>query len=258
MKFFRQLYQGLYCYVDGAKFIYKHNLWIYFAAPVVLGLGLYFFGDWLLDQAGKVSMGEGESMHDMMMALLEHKFFETVGYLLKESQKYVAVMVLSTVWAILSERVEEIVTGNDYPFVWKNYIADIKRGLRINIWSMIQEYLIFFIWLIFSWIMGFPTWANTAAALIIGFYFYGFGYMDYINERLRLTITQSVHFTRRNAGLAYGIGIIYSLAFEFIPYGLGLLVAPVAMVGTTLVMHELVDLNSNVHARKKAMLEDQA
>ena len=156
---------------------------------------------------------------------------------------------MSTVWAILSEKVEEIITGNNYPFVWKYYVADVKRGMRINIWSMIQEYIIFFGWFIFSYIIGLPEWTNYTAALLIGFYYYGFGYMDYINERRRLNITQSVHFTRKNAGLAVGIGIIYSVAFQFIPLGIGILVAPVAMVGTTLVMHELVDLSKNEYAR---------
>ena len=249
MKFFRQLYKGMYCYVDGAKFIYQHKLWVYFLAPIALGIGLYFLGEWFLSESQHVKP-EGDTMHEIMITLLKSVSLKGMGLMLTETQKYIAVIFLSTVWAILSERVEEIVTGNNYPFVWKYYIADVKRGVRINIWCMIQEYLIFFGWLIFSYIFQFPEEANFIAALLIGFYYYGFGYMDYVNERRRLNITQSVHFTRRNAGLAVGIGIIYSVAFQFIPLGIGILVAPVAMVGTTLVMHELVDLSKNEFAER--------
>jgi len=260
VKFLREIWAGIYCYLDGAKFIHKHKLYVYFTAPIILGVGFYFLGVWFQDLSNDVKPYHGSmDMHDLMMALLEKEFWNGLGYMFKESQKYIAVMILSTVWAILSERVEEILTGNEYPFVWKYYVADIKRGLRINIWSMLQEYLIFFVWLLVSLIFNLDEIFNVVAALLIGFWYYGFGYMDYILERRRLNITQSVHFARQHAGLAFGIGIIYSMAFEFIPLGLGLLVAPIAMVGTTLVMNEIVDLKENRYASKKtdpAMIDD--
>lgn len=250
MNFLKSIWKGIYCYVDGTKFIFKHKLYAYFLAPIILGVLLYLVGEYF----GELSKGvkaQGDNMHDFMVSLLEKEFWTAMEYMFKESQKYIAVMILSTVWAILSEKVEEILTGNEYPFVWKYYVADIKRGLRINVWAMIQEYLIFFIWLIVSLIIGLPDELNTIMALVIGFWYYGWGYMDYILERRRMNITQSVHFGRQHAGLAFGIGIIYSLSFEFIPFGMGLMVAPIAMVGTTLVMNELVDLRINRYAKSK-------
>ncbi len=250
MNFLKNIWKGLWCYVDGTKFIITHKLYIYFLAPIVIGVGFYFLGDWFDDISEKTAVA-GENMHDWMMSALKKEFWKGMAYMFKESQKYIAVMILSTVWAILSEKVEEILTGNNYPFIWKYYVADIKRGLRINLWAMIQEYLIFFGYLIIALIFGFPKELNIVMALVIGFWYYGWGYMDYILERRRLNIAQSIHFGRQHAGLAFGIGIIYSVAFEFIPYGAGLLVAPIAMVGTTLVMSELVDLNINRYAVKK-------
>jgi len=46
---------------------------------------------------------------------------------------------------------------------------------------------------------------------VIGFFYYGFAFLDYINERLRLNMDQSVQFARRNRGLAIAIGSIYSM-----------------------------------------------
>lgn len=225
--------------------------------PVILGVGFYFLGVWFEELSKNVKPPEGQmSMHDIMMALLEKEFWNGMGVMFKESQKYIAVMILSTVWAFLSEKVEEILTNNEYPFVWKYYVEDIKRGLRINIWAMMQEYMIFFVYLIIAMIIGISNETNNLiAALCIGFWYYGWGYMDYVLERRRMNITQSVHFGRKHAGLAIGLGIIYSVAFEFIPLGMGLLVAPIAMVGTTLVMSEVVDLKDNRYANKKSDAE---
>ena len=46
---------------------------------------------------------------------------------------------------------------------------------------------------------------------VIGFFYYGFSFLDYINERLRLNVDQSVQFARKNRGLAIAIGSIYSV-----------------------------------------------
>src|SRR5690554_7317178 len=50
----------------------------------------------------------------------------------------------------------------------------------------------------------------------IGFFYYGFSFIDYVNERRRLDIDQSIHFIRNHRGLAVAIGSIYSV-FILVP-----------------------------------------
>ena len=45
----------------------------------------------------------------------------------------------------------------------------------------------------------------------IAFYYYGFSFIDYVNERQKLNMDESVQFVRQNRGLAVAIGMIYSI-----------------------------------------------
>lgn len=174
---------------------------------------------------------------------------------------------LSPLLAIISEKTEEILTGNKYKFNLKRLIVDVKRGIGIAIRMLIAEVLLAFV--LWEWIVAPLFGVNEiivdVVTLCIGFYFYGFAYVDYINERLRLTIKESWKFMKRHAGLAFAIGSVYSLFYK-IPSlintdntwlntlldNFGVLFAPVlAIVAATIAMHKLVDLNNSKFAEKK-------
>ena len=113
---------------------------------------------------------------------------------------------------------------------------------------------------------------------LIGFFYYGFAFLDYINERRRLDIVESILFVRKNRGLAIAIGSIYSLLI-LVPVDLGALfdwssfsaeplkmisrfswhlflwlcaaAAPIlAIIAATIAMDDLVDLKSNKYSEK--------
>ncbi len=244
-----QFVLGIKSFYEAAIFIAKHRLWLYFIAPLLLSVGIYYLGEYYDDLSKEVEV-EAENMRQLMFALMGKLFYKLLFYLFHESTKYIVIMVLSPIIALLSEKVEEILTGNEYPFVWKYYINDVKRGLRINAVSLVQEYAIFIVWLIIAFFIPGLSFLNPFVAYFIGLYYYGFGFMDYVNERRRLDVSQSVFFTRKHFGLAFGIGVVYSSMF-MIPYA-GVVIAPVlGMVATTLAMSQIVDLGSNRYARKK-------
>ena len=250
MNAIKQLSDGFKSYIWAGTMIYEKKLWIYFIYSVAVFFGIYFLGDVFEDAAENVKT-TGSSMHEIMMSLLKKLSFTSLEYLFQETTKYIAIIVLSPVLAALSEKIEKMLTNQEYPFVWSQFWKDVKRGMRISLWCMAQEYLIFIIYLIPALIFGLPSELNTLVALCIGFWFYGFGFMDYMNERRRLNIEQSVHFARKNWGIAVGVGAVYSLSFEYIPFSIGAIFAPIfAIVGTTILMHKYVDLSTNKHAKK--------
>lgn len=254
MKQINLLILGVRSYYDAVLFIAKHRLWYYFAIPAALSVGLYYLGEYYDDLSKDIPVIAND-LRELMFVLANKLFFKMLFYLFHESTKYMVIAILSPMVAILSEKVEEIITGNTYPFVWKYYVNDVKRGLRISVTSMAQEYAYFLVWLIIAFFITPLQELNTFVVIFIGFYFYGFGFMDYVNERRRLDIEQSVHFTKKHFGLAIGLGIIYSGLFE-IPYA-GVIIAPVVgIVAGTLAMSKTVDLGQNIYARKKRMLED--
>lgn len=279
MNFIKQFWLGIKSYGSAIKFVYKYKLYWYFPIPAVLMLVIYYIGSriaqWQSSWDPQLGCLECSTMNDTIWFLLKLLVSITLGLILMKFAKYIVVIILSPLFSILSQVVERKVTGNKYPFSLQQTIHDVKRGVRIALRNVMWEYIFFVVILIVS-LFG---WDNPASSPIfyltyaIGFFYYGFSFIDYINERRRLDIDQSIHFMRNHRGLAIAIGGIYSVLI-LVPVDLGVMidysnfldhpfktlgnsflqfllwflasVAPVlAIVAATLSMHELVDLNSN-------------
>ena len=112
-------------------------------------------------------------------------------------------------------------------------MIDIFRGIGISIRNMLFEY--FFIAICFIVTILFPPLAfiTTPFLLFVSWYYVGFTMLDYNFERHKMGISQSAKFTRKNMGLACGIGATYAF-FMLLPAFIGLIFGPViAVVGAT-------------------------
>ena len=109
--------------------------------------------------------------------------------------------------------------------------------------------------------------------MLVAFYYYGFGFIDFMNERRRLTITESVKFVKKHKGFAIALGLVFTVFFHYtnkyfidikedvssttfmfiiIISSIIMAVIPiVTMVAATLGVHKLVDLNKNAFAIQK-------
>lgn len=279
MNFLKHLGLGFRSYWDAIRFIIKHKLYWYFPIPAVVMLGIYFVGNEIVtwkstwdDQTGCVTC---VNMNATIWFILKLLISITVGLILMKFAKYIVVVLLSPLIAHLSQKVEMIITGNKYPFSLVQTFHDVRRGLRIALRNIMWEYFFFLIILIVT-LFG---WDNPKSSPIfyltfaIAFFYYGFSFIDYINERRRLDIDQSIFFVRNHRGLAIAIGAIFSLLI-LVPVDIGLMfdysnfsaspwetlaksglnislwilasIAPVlAIVAATLSMHKLVDLSTN-------------
>jgi CysZ protein len=214
--------------------------------------------------------GEGIGFLTSAWLLIKVQFYWILKFLFLDATKYLVMIFLSPLLAILSEKTEEILTGNKYKFNLKQLIIDVKRGVGIAIRMLVAEFgIIFLIWLPICKLFGVNDFIYELVALLIGFYFYGFAYIDYINERLRLSIRESWKFMKKHSGLAIAIGAVYSLFYKIpslIPTdnkwldtvldNFGVLFAPVlAIVAATIAMHKLVNLNNSKFAQKTEMPE---
>lgn len=275
MKFTNHLTLGFKSYLEAVGFIFKHNLWKYFIIPLILFGIIFYTGHKFeaLSESAKEVKEAGEYSWGIIgwfLLVLKTQFFWLLKFLFLDATKYLVMIFLSPLLAILSEKTEEILTGNVYKFNLKHLIIDVKRGIGIAIRMLVAEFgIIFLIWLPVCELFGVNDFIYETVALLIGFYFYGFAYVDYINERLRLTIRESWKFMKRHAGLAIAIGSVYSLFYKIpslIPTdnkwletlldNFGVLFAPVlAIVAATIAMHKLVNLNNSKFAQKTEMPE---
>ncbi len=151
--------------------------------------------------------------------------------------KYIVLVLLSPVMAYASERTEEILMGNEYPFKWGQFFKDIFRGVLIATRNAsIELFLALILW-ISALLMPFlaPLW--VALLFLISSYFYGFSTFDYVHERRKAGIAQRIRNIRADRWLVIGNGAAFNLIMK-VPF-IGMVVGPVvASVGACLAFVE--------------------
>lgn len=234
MSFSKEFGRGMSAYSEAHRVIFKYRLAQYLLIPgiiTILYCGLYFF--LAAHFAGRIS-DEADSYPWWLswMGSITHWFVRVVywgavvGFFFV-SLKYVVQVILSPILSNLSVAVEKRVLGQNPPEItWKEALQDMGRSLRLSIRNSVIE--------IFGCIaMNFVPGIGQLGAVALSSYFYGFGYMDYVLERKRMNIAQSVAFVRQHKGLAMGLGFVMYLLM-LIPV-IGWAVAPTyATVAATL------------------------
>ena len=275
---------GLRSYRDSVYFVIKHKMWPYFIVPLVLFGGIIYLGFQM--EAGESEAKEslnGAGFFYTIWGWIKMAFYFVMSYLFLQLTRYVMLMVLSPLLAIVSERVEKKLTGNFYKFNFKQLMKDVTRAILIATRNMVFEVLIIiglYIAVYFSfWIFGFSSlklpfsdsmYISELIYLVltslVAFYFYGFSFMDYVMERRRFTIKESIQYVRKHKGVAVALGSLFVFLFHSIEIvkefdaGIGrtlfmwitaILAASIPIftaIAATLAMHQLDDLGSNEFA----------
>ncbi len=201
---------GILAFGKAFQFIYQNRMYWFFLPPALLMLGIYYVGDLINQHRLEYQL---ETINDMVWFTLQLLVEISVAILLMKFAKYMVVVLLSPMLSFLSQKCEKVLTGKTYPFDLRQLWHDIQRSVRIVIRNLMWEYTFFLIIFLVS-ILG---WKNADAApifyltFVIGFFYYGFSFLDYVNERRKLDIDQSIIFIRQHRALAVVIGGVYSL-----------------------------------------------
>lgn len=230
VNFFKEFGAGISAYGKAAELIFSKGLWWFFLFPILLNILLFFGGfavvdsftefarNWvfeLINNENATFFGAAY-VHGILSGfiwiVLKILFFFIFAYI----GGFVVLVLLSPVFSILSEKTEEILTGNKYPFDAVQFILDIARGVLIATRNLLIE--VGYMMLIF--VLSFIPIVGQVGALFLFFvssYFYGFSFMDYTIERQRFSVKQSVQFVREHKGIAVANGVLFSL-FMLIPF----------------------------------------
>jgi len=278
---------GLRSYRDSVYFVVEHKMWPYFIVPLVLFGGIIYLGFQMEagEKEAKLAI-EGAGFFYMIWSWIKMAFYFVMSYLFLQLTRYIMLMVLSPLLAIVSERVEKKLTGNVYKLNFKQLMKDVKRAIFIACRNLMYEigiiiglytaiYLSFWLFGLnsvkvpFTDTMKFSDLIYLVATSVIAFYFYGFSFLDYVMERRRLKISESVKFVRKHKGVAIALGSLFVGLFHSIEIvkefdaGFGrtlfmwitaILAASIPIftaIAATLSMHEIIDLGSNEFAIRK-------
>ncbi len=250
---------GLKSYSRALTFIKKHRLSWYFLFPIIFNILLFAIG-----YASTVSLSSKiyaelnqfinidhwEFWGSGVLSSIIYFFLHIIFRLLFISVYafvggYIVLIFLSPVFAFLSEKVESILTGHDYPFNLKQFFRDIRRGILLALRNMALEIIITIILFLLSFIPMVGLFTGPALFFVTA-YFYGFSFMDYSLERQKMNLHNSVVFVKRNKGVAIGNGAIFSLIL-IIPY-IGVLISSfisiISVVAATISTLELITHNN--------------
>ncbi len=270
MKFFSDFFKAIGNCFKAFSILFEKGLWPYMFVCLagwlllwVLSIyGLFIFADALSDwMSGYVDFNAiPETGHWLSFAkpyligtfqFLVKVLFKLLFWFASSTLiKYVLLMILSPVFSLLSEKAEEKLTGNTYPFVFKQLLKDIVRGIAISFRNMLLEYFFIFSCFVISIIFP-PLFVITTPFLFfLGWYFIGFSLLDYNCERHKYGISQSINFIKRNKGTACGIGFVYSffMALPFLPGSVvGIMFGPsIGVIGSTISFLKINENNTSI------------
>lgn len=263
MNFFTGFSKGFGNCIKAFGIIFNKGLWPFLIYPLVIWivlyilttLGLVMFADWLSgwlnsffsfssipDSGHWLSFAKPflTNWLGVILAVVMKIFF---WYISGFFTKYILLIVLSPVFAVLSEKTEEKLTGRKFPFSFLQLIKDILRGVLITVRNLSLEFMIIVLCTIITFIFAPLSVITVPLLMFVSWYFTGFTMLDYSAERHRLKAGESADLVRKNKGYACGIGCVYWL-FMILPFAfgdvVGIMFGPaVAVVGATVSFLEI-------------------
>lgn len=222
-------------YFKALALFWKHRLWLYLFFPLLFNIGLFLLGFSAISELTEVlieqsnirnnlrdiniwgSEGLGEFLYWFLWLVLKIVYFFIYSIL----SGNIIMIFMSPILAFLSERVEKIELGRDYPLNLVNLLRESFRGLLIALRNMFWQVAAMMLFFVLGFIPLFGAFVPFAI-LLVSSYFYGFSFLDYNNERKHLSVRKSVEFMRRHKGLAIGNGLPFTLVL-LIPFVGGIL-----------------------------------
>lgn len=255
----KQLLFALQAYKMAMSFTNKHNLWVYYIAPAIINMlifsGLaylfFIFGNsislWL------ESFLPTRSLDNTWLTIIDIflRGFIYVFLLLfyLKTYRFVMLILLSPALSMLSEKVQELSQNTTpRPFNISQLLHDILRGIKISFRNLFIEIAFTLLLSVIGIIFGFLSPITTVCIIIIESYFLGFSMIDYRNEFMQISASNSQKMIWKYKGFAVGIGFFCTLML-FIPV-LGVLVAPLLAVTAAGLGINILESEGNFYQNK--------
>ena len=201
---------GAKAYLQAFKLMKQKRLYWYAIIPFALMFFLYRVGYYLQN---RVDVPVFDSVNSIVWYLINRMIEISIALMLMHFTKYLVVGILSPLLTYVSEKTETILTGNTTPFSLVQFIKDIKRALVI----LVRNFMWTYAYIIIIFIFCFIFWKDTAKSpfvflvFFIDAYYYGFSFLDYVIERRKKTVSESILFIRKHTGLTLMIGMGFSV-----------------------------------------------
>jgi len=250
---FKQFSSGVTHFLGATLFLKENKMLYFYVWPIVVAFVYYFiliglifnFSGVLTESLFGKYLPTKEAVNTSEIAWFKWlSFFSIKGFLSilsgviiffisSKLGKYIVLILLAPVFSLLSEKVEEIKTGKNFPFEFIQFLKDIIRGIFIAIRNLILELSLVGLFLVIGLFSGPLAIFVVPILWKIGAYFFGFSMLDYYCERRKMSINESIKFIRKYRYYTLGNGLCYSI-LDSLPF-IGIVFAPInGVVGATL------------------------
>jgi CysZ protein len=201
----------------------KGKIWLYIIPPVAVALFFYsifaFFHN----------ISEGAEVAKKLPWVGEYVTTgvqKTIGFMVwitDEFYKFFILTLLSPINCLLSEKVDNEVTGAKFDGGFVRVMKDIGRAIFLLFFTLMLNFLAMFIWYILAWIFNFHV-IDSIVYFVIGAFFVGFSFYDFSLERYGVGFFGAVEFGFERMLYMLLTGSVFSLIY-MIPV-VGLILAP--------------------------------
>lgn len=136
-------------------------------------------------------------------------------YVMSRYMKYIVIILLSPLFAYISERTEALVIGSSYPFSFLQILKDALRGAGIAVRNMLLETLLMISGGVISFFLPLLSPLVFLALFLVNSYFMAFNFFDYVAERKKMGVARSVRYMRANMPTLLGFGVAYNIVSWF-------------------------------------------
>ena len=214
---------GLNAYLKAIPFVLKNGFWMYFIIPIIIFIFIYYLGFYFKDMQQLYKAPDDAGFFKSIYYFFISGIFLLLSFTFLNFIRYIIIILISPLLSIVSERTERILTGNKYTYSLSQLIKDVKRALNLIIrnivWEMSLVVLVLMTLKIINIYYPMNDLLNSTFRIVavecIAFYYYGFGFIDYIMERLKMNHEQSIYFVRKHRGLAIALGLVFTPLFHY-------------------------------------------
>ena len=214
---------GLNAYVKAIPFVIKHRFWMYFFVPILIFILINYLGFYFKDLQHLYKAPEEAGFFKSVYYFFVSGIFLMLSFTFLNFFRYIILIIISPLLSIISEKTERKLTGNTYSFSITQLIKDVKRALNLNIRNLFWELSIVLVVILTLKIIdlfyplndSFSYYFRVICMECVAFYYYGFGFIDYIMERLKMNHKESILFVRNHRGLAIALGLVFTPLFHY-------------------------------------------
>ncbi len=213
-------------------FIKQHKLWRGLFTQTWVTVLVLGIGGLLSYQFFKMGLDSVRNLINSPAATVELSG-QSMRTLFSGGYKYLILLLFQVLVFHITLKTKEILTGQPQNISWRNFKSGFMRSAHIMIrYYIIETAFVMLLGMGLS-LLG-MDFLKQAVAFVVQCYFIGFALLDSYHEGYQLKIRDSEKRTRRYAGVAVGLGLIYYLSVAIPVFGL---IAPVlASVHATIIM----------------------